>query len=169
MQIYRLVLRRGPELAVILDSDTRFAAENPVIFNAQYSILPARLANERHHHFQQQQLSSELSSVISPINGECPLECTIRNDRRACRLLSPGYPGLYPRGIRCRISLESNSGRFRIGGTPEDIYNLMNRTSQESCKSEFCEQEHVDERLADEPVDELGNRSSAKNNGKRNV
>lgn len=28
------------------------------------------------------------------------MECTVRNERRSCRLTSPGYPGVYPRGIR---------------------------------------------------------------------
>ncbi|XP_003425330.1 uncharacterized protein LOC100680281 [Nasonia vitripennis] len=135
----RLFLRRGPDLTVVLDSESRFAAENPVIFSAQFSILPARLANERHHVHQQ-----PVASLPATLTGECPLECTQRNDRRTCRLVSPGYPGVYPRGIRCRIALESSAGRFKIGGTSEDLYNLMNHTSQEPCRSEFCEQEHVD-------------------------
>ena len=111
-----------------------------MIFSAQFSILPARLANERHHVHQQ----PPLASVQAATAGECPLECSHRNDRRTCRLVSPGYPGVYPRGIRCRIALESSAGRFKIGGTPDDLYNLMNHTSQEACRSEFCEQEHVD-------------------------
>lgn len=142
---FRLFLRRGPDLTIVLDSESRFAAENPVIFSAQFSILPAKLANERHHVHQQQQ------SGITSSFGECPLECQDRNDRRSCRLMSPGYPGIYPRGIRCRVALESSAGRFRIGGTTEDIYNLMNHTSQEPCRSEFCEQEHV-QHQSDEPV-----------------
>ncbi|KAL7301242.1 hypothetical protein TKK_0006204 [Trichogramma kaykai] len=136
----RLFLRRGPDLSVILDSETRFAAENPVIFSAQYSILPARLANERHH-IQRNIASLPLATTLS---GDCPLECTQRNDRKMCRLVSPGYPGIYPRNIRCRVELESSAGRFRIGGGHEDVYNLMNHTSQEACSTEFCEQEHVE-------------------------
>ncbi|XP_011498143.1 PREDICTED: uncharacterized protein LOC105362401 [Ceratosolen solmsi marchali] len=138
----RLFLRRGPDLTVILDSESRFAAENPVIFSAQFSILPAQLANERHHVHQPTSAASTLAAASA---AECPLECSQRNDRRACRLVSPGYPGIYPRGIRCRVALESSAGRFRIGGTPNDLYNLMNHTSQEACRSEFCEQEHVDD------------------------
>ncbi|KAG7212017.1 hypothetical protein KM043_011212 [Ampulex compressa] len=127
----RLFLRRGPDLTITMDSDARFAAENPVIFSAQFSILPARLAIERHRGF------------APSATSECPLECTVRNERRFCRLTSPGYPGVYPRGIRCRIALESSAGRFKIGGQPEDSYALMNRTSQEACQTENCE-EHVE-------------------------
>lgn len=126
---------------MVLDSESRFAADNPVIFSAQFSILPTRLANERHH-VQQPQTSEVMGSLETSLT-ECPLECQQRNDRRTCRLVSPGYPGVYPRGIRCRVALESGAGRFRIGGAPEDSYNLMNHTSQEACRSEFCEQEHV--------------------------
>lgn len=67
----------------------------------------------------------------------------MRNDRRSCKLASPGYPGVYPRGIRCRVALESSAGRFKIGGQPEDLFDLMNRTSQDSCQTENCEQ-HVE-------------------------
>jgi len=35
--------------------------------------------------------------------------------------------------------LESNAGRFRIGGQPEDLFDLMNYTDQESCQMENCE------------------------------
>ena len=139
--VRRLFVRRGPDLTVILDSEARFAADNPVIFSAQYSILPARLANERLHG-QLELLSLPAPTSASPT--ECPLECTQRNERRACRLVSPGYPGVYPRGVSCRVALESSAGRFRIGGNPDDVYNLMNHTSQEACSTEFCEQEHVD-------------------------
>ena len=114
-----------------MDSDVKFAAENPVIFSAQFSILPAQLAAERHRGF------SPSSST------ECPLECAVRNDRRSCKLASPGYPGVYPRGIRCRIALESSAGRFKIGGQPDDQFDLMNRTSQDGCQTENCEQ-HVE-------------------------
>lgn len=114
-----------------MDSDVRFAAENPVIFSAQFSILPAQLASERHRGFSP-----------SP-SSECPLECAVRNDRRSCKLSSPGYPGVYPRGIKCRIGLESGAGRFKIGGQPDDTYDLMNRTSQEGCQTENCE-DHVE-------------------------
>lgn len=114
-----------------MDSDVKFAAENPVIFSAQFSILPAQLAAERHRGF------SPSSST------ECPLECAVRNDRRSCKLASPGYPGVYPRGIRCRIALESSAGRFKIGGQPDDLFDLMNRTSQDGCQTENCEQ-HVE-------------------------
>lgn len=41
--------------------------------------------------------------------------------------------------LRCRIALESNAGRFRIGGQPEDLFDLMNYTDQESCQMENCE------------------------------
>lgn len=109
----------------------KFAAENPVIFSAQFSILPAQLAAERHRGF------SPSSST------ECPLECAVRNDRRSCKLASPGYPGVYPRGIRCRIALVSSAGRFKIGGQPDDLFDLMNRTSQDGCQTENCEQ-HVE-------------------------
>lgn len=114
-----------------MDSDVKFAAENPVIFSAQFSILPAQLAAERHRGF------SPSSST------ECPLECAVRNDRRSCRLASPGYPGVYPRGIKCRIALESSAGRFKIGGQADDLFDLMNRTSQDGCQTENCEQ-HVE-------------------------
>ncbi|XP_071878635.1 uncharacterized protein isoform X2 [Bombus fervidus] len=127
----RLFLRKGPNLTIIMDSDVKFAAENPVIFSAQFSILPAQLAAERHRGF------SPSSST------ECPLECAVRNDRRSCRLASPGYPGVYPRGIKCRIALESSAGRFKIGGQPDDLFDLMNRTSQDGCQTENCEQ-HVE-------------------------
>lgn len=127
----RLFLRRGPNLTIIMDSDAKFAAENPVMFSAQFSILPAQLAAERHRGFSP-----------SP-SSECPLECAVRNDRRSCKLVSPGYPGVYPRGIRCRIALESSAGRFKIGGQLEDLFDLMNRTSQDSCQTENCEQ-HVE-------------------------
>lgn len=109
-----------------MNSETKFAAENPVIFSAQYSILPSRLANERHR------------GLIGPSISECPLECNNRNDRRYCRLVSPGYPGVYPRGIRCRIALESSTGRFSIGSS-EDIYSLMNYTHQDGCITENCQ------------------------------
>ena len=127
----RLFLRKGPNLTIIMDSDVKFAAENPVIFSAQFSILPAQLAAERHRGF------SPSSST------ECPLECAVRNDRRSCRLASPGYPGVYPRGIKCRIALESSAGRFKIGGQADDLFDLMNRTSQDGCQTENCEQ-HVE-------------------------
>ncbi|XP_017764561.1 PREDICTED: uncharacterized protein LOC108553972 [Eufriesea mexicana] len=127
----RLFLRKGPNLTIIMDSDVKFAAENPVIFSAQFSILPVQLATERHRGF-----SSSSSS-------ECPLECAVRNDRRSCKLASPGYPGVYPRGIKCRIALESNAGRFKIGGQPDDLFDLMNRTSEDICQTESCEQ-HVE-------------------------
>ncbi|CAL7936041.1 unnamed protein product [Xylocopa violacea] len=127
----RLFLRRGPNLTITMDSDMKYAAENPVMFSAQFSILPAQLAAERHRGF------SPSSS------SECPLECAVRNDRRSCKLSSPGYPGVYPRGIRCRIALESTAGRFKIGGQLDDLFDLMNRTSQDSCQTENCEQ-HVE-------------------------
>ncbi|CAK9803919.1 hypothetical protein ANTPLA_LOCUS3869 [Anthophora plagiata] len=127
----RLFLRKGPNLTIIMDSDVKFAAENPVIFAAQFSILPAQLAAERHRGF------SPSSS------SECPLECTVRHDRRSCKLASPGYPGVYPRGIKCRIALESSTGRFKIGGQPDDLFDLMNRTSQNGCQTENCEK-HVE-------------------------
>ncbi|XP_076623102.1 uncharacterized protein LOC143342770 [Colletes latitarsis] len=127
----RLFLRKGPNLTIIMDSEEKFAAENPVIFSAQFSILPTQLAIERHRGF-----------TPSP-SSECPLECAVRNDRRSCKLASPGYPGVYPRGIRCRITLESSAGRFKIGGQPDDLFDLMNRTSQDSCQTENCEQ-HVE-------------------------
>ncbi|XP_076298798.1 uncharacterized protein LOC143217936 isoform X1 [Lasioglossum baleicum] len=129
--VTRLFLRKGPNLTITMDSDAKFAAENPVMFSAQFSILPAQLAIERHRGF------SPSSS------SDCPLECAVRKDRRTCRLSSPGYPGVYPRGIRCRIALESGMGRFKIGGQPEDLFDLMNRTSQDSCQTENCEQ-HVE-------------------------
>ncbi|XP_043464964.1 uncharacterized protein LOC122500219 isoform X2 [Leptopilina heterotoma] len=122
----RLFLKRGPDLTLVMNSETNFAAKNPVIFSAQYSILPSRLANERHR------------GVVGPAVSECPLECRYRNDRRTCRLVSPGYPGVYPRGIRCRVSLESSTGRFRIGGS-EDLYSLMNYTHQDGCYTENCQ------------------------------
>nr|XP_003699220.2 PREDICTED: uncharacterized protein LOC100879835 [Megachile rotundata] len=127
----RLFLRKGPNLTIIMDSDVEFATENPVIFSAQFSILPAHLAAERHRGF-------------SPsFSFDCPVECVVRNDQRFCKLMSPGYPGVYPRGIRCRIALESNSGRFKIGGQPTDIFDLMNHTSQDNCQTENCER-HIE-------------------------
>ncbi|XP_011696959.1 PREDICTED: uncharacterized protein LOC105455378 [Wasmannia auropunctata] len=123
----RLFLRRGPELTIILSSDEQFASANPVIFSAQFSVLPIRLAVERHRGY---------SASTSPT---CPMECTARNEHRSCRLTSPGYPSVYPRGIRCRVALESNAGRFRIGGQPEDLFDLMNYTDQENCQTENCE------------------------------
>ncbi|RLU19193.1 hypothetical protein DMN91_007750 [Ooceraea biroi] len=123
----RLFLRRGPDLTIILSSDAQFASANPVIFSAQFSILPVRLAVERHRGY---------SASSSPT---CPMECTVRNERKSCKLTSPGYPSVYPRGIRCRIALESSIGRFRIGGQPEDLFDLMNYTDQESCQIENCE------------------------------
>ncbi|XP_078041378.1 uncharacterized protein LOC144472297 [Augochlora pura] len=129
--VTRLFLRKGPNLTITMDSDAKFAAENPVMFSAQFSILPTQLAIERHRGF-----SPSTSSA-------CPLECAVRKDRRTCKLSSPGYPGVYPRGIRCRIALESGMGRFRIGGQPEDLFDLMNRTSQDGCQTENCE-EHVE-------------------------
>ncbi|XP_023245040.1 uncharacterized protein LOC106638001 [Copidosoma floridanum] len=160
----RLFLRRGPDLTVLLDSESRFAADNPVIFSAQFSILPARLVNERHY-VQQQPPAVETGVAMAmqqqllpaeALTGECPFECQIRNDRRTCKLVSPGWPGVYPRGIRCRVAMESSAGRFRLGGSPEDLYNLMNHTSQEACRSEFCEQEHVqaDQQLQSDRDDE---------------
>ncbi|GAB1869884.1 CUB domain-containing protein [Camponotus japonicus] len=125
--VTRLFLRRGPDLSITLSSDAHFASANPVIFSAQFSILPARLAVERHRGY---------SASSSPT---CPMECTVRNERRSCRLTSPGYPSVYPRGIRCRIALESSAGRFRIGGQPEDLFDLMNYSDQESCQIEDCE------------------------------
>ncbi|XP_024940561.1 uncharacterized protein LOC107268367 isoform X2 [Cephus cinctus] len=126
----RLFLRRGPELAIVMDSEVKFAAANPVIFSAQFSILPTRLALDRHH-------------GPPPSSDECLLNCSSRNDRRTCKLVSPGYPGVYPRGITCRMSLESVTGRFKIGGVLEDSFNLMNYTSQDGCHTENCEQ-HVE-------------------------
>ncbi|XP_011064741.1 PREDICTED: uncharacterized protein LOC105152264 isoform X1 [Acromyrmex echinatior] len=123
----RLFLRRGPDLTITLMSDKQFASANPVIFSAQFSVLPMRLAIERHRGY-----STSTSST-------CPVECTVHNKHRSCRLTSPGYPSVYPRGIRCRIALESNAGRFRIGGQPEDLFDLMNYTDQESCQMENCE------------------------------
>lgn len=35
--------------------------------------------------------------------------------------------------------MESHAGRFRIGGQPEDLFDLMNYTDQESCQMENCE------------------------------
>ena len=35
--------------------------------------------------------------------------------------------------------MESNADRFRIGGQPEDLFDLMNYTDQESCQMENCE------------------------------
>lgn len=124
----RLFLRRGPDLTITLSSDEQFASAHPVIFSAQFSILPVRLAVERHRGY---------SASASPT---CPMECTMRNEHRSCRLTSPGYPSVYPRGIRCRISLESHADRFRIGGQPDDLFDLMNYTDQESCQMEDCEE-----------------------------
>nr|XP_034174845.1 uncharacterized protein LOC117601767 [Osmia lignaria] len=127
----RLFLRKGPNLTIIMDSDVKFATENPVIFSAQFSILPTQLAAERYRGF-------------SPsFSFECPMECAMRNEQRFCKLMSPGYPGVYPRGIRCRIALESNTGRFKIGGQPNDVFDLMNHTSQDSCQTENCER-HIE-------------------------
>ena len=78
--VTRLFLRRGPDLTITLSSDAHFASANPVIFSAQFSILPARLAVERHRGY-------SASSSSSPT---CPMECTVRNERRSCRLTSPG-------------------------------------------------------------------------------
>lgn len=134
--VTRLFLRRGPDLTITLSSDAHFASANPVIFSAQFSILPTRLAIERHRGY---------SASSSPT---CPMECTVRNERRSCRLTSPGYPSVYPRGIRCRIALESSAGRFRIGGQPEDLFDLMNYSDQESCQIEDCEDSLESEGLA---------------------
>ncbi|XP_020288018.1 uncharacterized protein LOC109856777 isoform X2 [Pseudomyrmex gracilis] len=123
----KLFLRRGPDLTITLSSDAQFASANPVIFSAQFSVLPVRLAIERHRGY---------SASSSPT---CPVECIVRNERRFCRLSSPDYPSVYPRGIRCRIALESSAGRFRIGGHPEDVFDLMNYTDQDSCQTENCE------------------------------
>ncbi|KAL6253634.1 hypothetical protein P5V15_015940 [Pogonomyrmex californicus] len=114
-------------LTITLSSEEQFASANPVIFSAQFSILPIRLAVERHRGY---------TASTSPT---CPVECTVRNERRSCRLTSPGYPSVYPRGIRCRIALESSAGRFRIGGQPEDHFDLMNYADQEGCQMENCE------------------------------
>ncbi|XP_012226789.1 uncharacterized protein [Linepithema humile] len=128
----RLFLRRGPDLTITLSSDAQFASANPVIFSAQFSILPIRLAIERHRGY-----SASTSST-------CSVECTVRDERRSCKLTSPAYPSVYPRGIRCRIALESSAGRFRIGGQPEDLFDLMNYTDQESCRIENCEDSFED-------------------------
>lgn len=92
MRFCRLFLRRGPDLTITLSSDEQFASAHPVIFSAQFSILPVRLAIERHRGY---------SASESPT---CPMECTMRNEHRSCRLTSPGYPSVYPRGIRCARS-----------------------------------------------------------------
>lgn len=34
--------------------------------------------------------------------------------------------------------MESSAGRFRIGGQPEDLFDLMNYSDQESCQMEDC-------------------------------
>lgn len=49
---------------------------------------------------------------------------------------------------RCRIALESSAGRFRIGGQPEDLFDLMNYSDQESCQIEDCEDSLESEGLA---------------------
>ncbi|XP_011152233.1 uncharacterized protein LOC105190915 isoform X1 [Harpegnathos saltator] len=167
----RLFLRRGPDLTITLSSDEHFASTNPVIFSAQFSILPVRLALERHRGY---------SASSSPT---CPVECTMRNEQRSCRLTSPGYPSVYPRGIRCRVALESSADRFRIGGQPEDLFDLMNYGEQESCRIENCEdslepkslgQTSSAERLArardradarDEPAIGIGDNWPRDNNG----
>jgi len=46
--------------------------------------------------------------------------------------------------FRCRIALESSAGRFRIGGQPEDLFDLMNYTDQEGCQIENCEDSFED-------------------------
>jgi len=46
--------------------------------------------------------------------------------------------------FRCRIALESSAGRFRIGGQPEDLFDLMNYTNQEGCQIENCEDSFED-------------------------
>ncbi|XP_014473093.1 PREDICTED: uncharacterized protein LOC106743607 [Dinoponera quadriceps] len=158
----RLFLRRGPDLTITLASDEQFALTNPVIFSAQFSILPVRLAIERHRGY---------SASSSPT---CPVECTMRNERRSCRLTSPGYPCVYPRGIRCRVALESSAGRFRIGGQPEDLFDLMNYTDQKGCQIENCEDslepkglgQASTERIArDESVIRIGDNWPGDNNG----
>ncbi|XP_046482099.1 uncharacterized protein [Neodiprion pinetum] len=128
----RLFLRKGPELNIVMDSDKNFADKNPVIFSAQFSVLPVRLAMERH-------------GDSLPSAAECSLDCSNHNYQRQCRITSPGFPGVYPRGMRCRISLESTSGRFKIGGISDDIFSLMNYTVQDGCRTENCEDLHVEE------------------------
>lgn len=118
-----------------MDSETKFAAENPVIFSAQFSILPARLAMERH-------------GGSLPSAADCSMDCSNQNYQRKCIITSPGYPGVYPRGIRCRISLESTAGRFKIGGVNDDVYNLMNYTVQDGCRTENCEY-HLEDDIGD--------------------
>ncbi|XP_066593002.1 uncharacterized protein [Prorops nasuta] len=135
--VTRLFLKKGPDLDIIMDSDSSFAMDNPVLFSAQFSLLPASLAAERYKG------SSQFKS-----HTECPLECSVRNEKRSCRLTSPGYPGFYPRGIRCRIAFESTLGRFKIGSQLDDAYNLMNYTSQLGCQTENCEQ-HVENSLGE--------------------
>lgn len=101
--LHRLFLRRGPDLTITLSSDAQFASANPVIFSAQFSVLPIRLAIERHRGY-----SATTSST-------CPVECTVRDERRSCKLTSPAYPSVYPRGIRCIYAIilgKSNESNF---------------------------------------------------------
>lgn len=58
---------------------------------------------------------------------------------------------------RCRVALESSAGRFRIGGQPEDLFDLMNYTDREGCPTEDCEDslDALDSRNSGSPSGEL--------------
>lgn len=59
---------------------------------------------------------------------------------------------------RCRIALESSAGRFRIGGQPEDLFDLMNYSDQESCQIEDCEDSLESQGLARSSFSALASR-----------
>lgn len=53
--------------------------------------------------------------------------------------------------------MESSVGRFRIGGQPEDLFDLMNYTDQESCQIENCE-DAFEPKGASQSFSQLGRR-----------
>ncbi|XP_046406126.1 uncharacterized protein LOC124171006 [Ischnura elegans] len=92
-------------------------------FEAAISVLPRRLAIERHKELALPQPGSPVSND----KGYC--DRIFLNCRGPCDIASPGYPGFYPRNVTCRHMVIYNEtsemgGRIVVGGQYFDVFDV---------------------------------------------
>ncbi|XP_071444280.1 uncharacterized protein [Hetaerina americana] len=92
-------------------------------FEAAISVLPRRLAVERHKEL----ALPQPGAPVSQNNGNC--DRLFLNCRGPCDITSPGYPGFYPRNVTCRHRVIYNEtsekgGRIAVGGQYFDVFDV---------------------------------------------